>query len=121
MSKALTPLELKVMNLLWLLKKAFVKDILNNWNEEKTPAYNTVSTTVRILEDKGYVQHKAIGKSHEYFPVISKTNYQKKFMRNVLNDLFAGSYNNLVSTLLDKEKLSANQITELENLINKAK
>ena len=67
--KLLTPLELKVMNILWSLKKAFVKEIIAQWpDQDSLPAYNTISTIVRILEEKGYVQHEAFGRSHQYFP-----------------------------------------------------
>lgn len=120
-NKILTPLELKVMNLIWALKKAFVKDLINNWKEAKKPAYNTISTTIRILEDKGFIAHKAFGRTYEYFPKISKTNYQKNFLAAALKNVFSGSANNLISTLLDSEKLSKQQIEDLETLISKTK
>jgi len=121
MDKSLTPLELKVMNLLWLLKKAHVKEVLGAWPEKPAPAYNTVSTIIRILEDKGYVAHEAQGRTHLYYPAVKKNTYQKSFMKGVQKSLFSGSLNNLVSCLIDNDKLSVSEIKELEDLINKAK
>lgn len=118
--KALTTLELKVMNILWRLKKAFVKDVLEDWPNDTKPAYNTISTTIRILEDKGFVAHEAFGRTHQYFPLINKNAYQKTFMKNVKKSLFAGSVRNMVSALLDNSKLSNEDLKDLEELINKA-
>jgi len=87
MDKALTTLELKVMNLLWSLKKAHVKDMLAAWPEEPKPAYNTVSTIIRILEDKGYVDHEAQGRTYLYFPAVKKNAYQKNFMQKFIRRL----------------------------------
>ncbi len=117
--KLLTPLELKVMNILWKLKEAFVKQILEEWDEEPKPAYNTVSTTVRILEEKGYISHKAFGRTHQYFAKMSKMSYQKKLMGNVLENAFSGSVKNLVSALLDTGSISDKEIKEIEELIQK--
>lgn len=117
MSKILTPLELKVMNLLWKHKKAFVKDLLADWPKGEKPAYNTVSTTVRILEDKKYVNHEAFGRTHQYFPLISKLEYQKRHISNVLENVFAGSAKTLISALVDDSKLSNKEIGEIEDLL----
>jgi len=119
--KALTPLELKVMNILWRLKKAFVKDVLEDWPEDSKPAYNTISTTIRILEDKGFVAHEAFGRTHQYFALVNKNAYQKNFMKSIKQNLFAGSVRNMVSALLDNNKLSNEDFKNLEDLINKAK
>jgi len=108
--KILTPLELKVMT--------FVKDILTNWDEQPPPAYNTVSTIVRILADKGYVGHKAHGRTHEYFPTISRTDYQGTFLNNALTNVFKGSASTLVSALMDNDKISDEELAELKRIIN---
>jgi len=121
MNKALTTLELKVMNLLWQEQKAQVKELLSIWPENPKPAYNTVSTMIRILEDKGYVAHESKGRSYFYYPVVQKNDYQKNFMHNVKQSLFSGSLNSLVSCLIDNDRLSDNEIKELKDLINKAK
>lgn len=117
----LTPLELKVMNVLWRIKKGFVNDILDNWDaadEDKKPAYNTVSTIVRILKDKkNYVGHKAFGRSHQYFPLISKKEYQTEFLDNAVDSLFSGSFSTLVSTFVDKDDISEQELAALKQLI----
>ena len=115
--KLLTPLELKVMNLLWRNKKAFVKDLITQWPEEPVPAYNTVSTMVRILEEKDFVGHRSQGRSHEYYPVVTRAQYQKWHIRSVLQNVFSGSREGLVSTLLDGEDLSKDEMSQLKHLI----
>lgn len=115
--KLLTQLELKVMNLLWDRKQAFVKELIEAWDEIPKPAYNTVSTVIRILQEKGFVNHKAFGRSHQYFPVISREDYQKHFMKNVLKNVFAGSVTNMVSTLVDNEDLSDTELETLKRMI----
>ena len=112
----LTPLELKVMNILWSLKKAFVKEIIAQW-PDKQPAYNTVSTIVRILENKQYVSHESFGRSHRYFPIISKSRYQKRLLKNVMENVFSGSLTGMVSSLLDNEKVSHDEIVEIKKMI----
>ncbi len=123
----LTPLELKVMNILWVLKKAFVKEVLEHWPEEagnevdKKPAYNTVSTTIRILEKKNYVKHEAFGRTHQYMPIVSKYEYQKRLMANVLQNAFAGSVSSLVSALVDDKEISNDDLEGLQGLIDEHK
>jgi len=116
--KILTPLELKVMNILWRLNKAFVKDIRTNWDEQPPPAYNTISTIVRILADKGYVAYEAHGRTHEYHAVISREDYQGTFLNNALKNVFKGSASTLVSALMDNDKISDKELEELKRLIN---
>lgn len=118
----LTPLELKVMNILWGLKKGFVKDIIARWpKDEEAPKYNTVSTIVRILEDKkGYVDHELEGRSHKYYPIISKGQYQKKLIGNVLENVFSGSMAGMVSSLLDSQKVSQKELDQIKDLLNES-
>ncbi|MBK8442603.1 MAG: BlaI/MecI/CopY family transcriptional regulator [Sphingobacteriales bacterium] len=119
MTRLLTPLELKVMNLLWKMKEAFVKQLVEKWQESEKPAYNTVSTTVRILEEKGFIQHKTVGRGFIYFPTISKVAYQKMHVANVLENLFAGSRSGFISALMgNDEKLSAEEISTLRRMID---
>ncbi len=125
--KLLTPLELKIMNVLWKLKEAFVKEIIEelpadvekNPKPPHKPAYNTVSTTIRILEEKNYVDHKAFGRTHQYFPTVSRFAYQKRLMHNVLDNAFSGSVSGLVSALLDDKKISDKDIKEIEDMLRK--
>lgn len=120
MQKLLTPLELKVMNVLWRLKNAFVKDILAQWPDADKPAYNTVSTTVRILQEKAFVGHETIGRGHRYFPALSKADYQKLHIKSVLENVFAGSTSTLVSALVENKGLSADEIEDIKGMIDNA-
>lgn len=110
--KELTRAEDQVMQILWKLDKAFVKDIVEEMPEPK-PAYNTVSTIIRILETKGFVDHKAYGKTYEYFPVISREKYTKFYLNNMIRGYFNGSFNNLVSFFAKENKLNANDLEKL--------
>ncbi len=110
--KELTKAEDQVMQILWDLKSCFVKDIIEQMPDPK-PAYNTVSTIVRILETKGFVDHKAYGKTHEYFPLISKEKYTKFYLNNLLKGYFGGSFQNLVSFFAKENKLDSKAIEKL--------
>ncbi|MEM6260997.1 MAG: BlaI/MecI/CopY family transcriptional regulator [Bacteroidota bacterium] len=117
--KILTPLELKVMNVLWTLKKAFVKDVIEAWPEAEKPKYNTVSTIIRILEnDKDYIGHEVHGRSYRYFPLVSRAQYQKMHIKNVLKNVFAGSMDGLVSTLINDETVSNQELDSLRKLLD---
>lgn len=116
--KLLTSLELKVMNLLWDQEQAFVKELIEAWEESPKPAYNTISTVVRILEEKEYVSHKAFGRSYQYFPIVSRADYQKRHVRNVLQNVFAGSVSTMISTLVDNEDLSSGEMDDLRRMID---
>ena len=115
--KELTKAEDQVMQILWKLQKAFVKDIIDEMPNPK-PAYNTVSTIVRILENKGFVDHKAYGKTHEYFPVITKERYTKFYLNNMIKGYFNGSFQNLVSFFAKENKMD---VHELEKLLEELK
>ncbi len=110
--KELTRAEDQVMQILWKLEKAFVKDIIEHMPEPK-PAYNTVSTIVRILETKGFVAHKAYGKTHEYFPSVSKERYTKFYLNNLIKGYFNGSFHNLVSFFAREHKMNTADIEKL--------
>lgn len=108
------------MQVLWNLEKGFVKDIMNAMPESES-AYNTVSTIVRILEKKGFVSHIAYGKTHEYFPLITKAQYRKKTFSSLVSNYFEDSYSNLVSFLVKEKKLNQADIDELKRIIEKGK
>lgn len=114
----LTPAELEIMQILWDRESAFVNDILAELPEPK-PAYNTVSTIVRILEQKGYLAHKAYGRSHEYYPIIDRESYTKDFMVNVLNNFFGGSASRMVSFLSSNKSISLEETDEILKLLQK--
>lgn len=115
--KELTKAEEQVMQILWKIHKGFIKDILKRMPEPK-PAYTTVSTIVRILEKKGFIGHKAYGKTHEYFPAISKKEYTHTFLTGFVNNYFSNSYKQLVSFFTKEEKLSITEMEELRKMID---
>jgi len=118
--KELTKAEEQIMQELWTLGKAFVKDIIDRLPDPK-PAYNTVSTIIRILEKKGFIDHYAHGKTHQYFPVISKTDYTKSYFRNFLSGYFNNSFQEMLSfkenqmTLSDLEEIIKEVEKDLES------
>jgi predicted transcriptional regulator len=116
----LTNKEEEIMQILWKLKKAFVKDIMEEITEDK-PHYNTLSTIVRNLEEKGYVGYTAYGKTHQYFPLVSIEKYRKKFMNTAIDTYFNSSYKNLVSFFAEEEKISADELREILAIIEKKK
>ena len=115
--KELTKAEEQVMQILWEIEKGFVNDIIDRLPDPK-PAYNTISTIVRILETKGFVDHKAYGKSHEYFPVISKENYTNAFFGGFLNRYFSSSFKQLVSFFSKGNKMTIREMEDIMNILN---
>jgi len=120
--KELTKAEEQVMQILWQLNEGIVKDVLEKMPDPK-PAYNTVSTVVRVLEGKGFIDHKAYGNSHVYFPLISEDEYKKFTFDKMMKNYFSNSYQSLVSFLVNEKNLSLSQLEEItklaENLKNK--
>ena len=115
--KELTKAEEQIMQILWQLEEAFVNDIVDKMPEPK-PAYNTVSTIVRILEKKGFVNHKAYGKTHQYYPLISKTDYTRLFMKSFMGSYFGNSFREMVSFFAKHDNMS---VSEIETLMNDVK
>lgn len=113
----LTPLELKVMDILWELEQGYVKDVLEQWTEEPKPAYNTVSTIVRILQKKKVVGHHAHGRTHQYYPLLTKEEYQQQFLEDAVDKVFAGSVTSMVSMLMDGKKVSEEELNELKKML----
>ena len=116
----LTKAEEEIMQVLWDLESAFVKDIIARLPKPK-PAYNTVSTVVRTLEQKGFVGHEPLGKSHRYHPLITKDAYTRSFMKGFVKRYFSGSYKQMVSFFTQEEKLSVNELEELVTKLKKLK
>jgi len=110
--KELTKAEEQIMQLLWEQEKAFVKDIVEKMNNPK-PAYNTVSTIIRILEKKGFVGYTAYGKTHEYFPLISRTDYTRTYMKSFIRNYFSGSFQEMVSFFAKQDNMSLSDLNEL--------
>jgi BlaI family transcriptional regulator, penicillinase repressor len=121
--KDLTKAEEQVMQILWEIEKGFVKDIISCMEEPK-PAYNTVSTIVRILETKGFIGHKEYGKSHRYFPLVKKKEYSRERMNDMVKNYFGNSASQVVSFFTKNKKMDIKEVDEiirmLENLKGKS-
>ena len=114
--KELTKAEEQVMQVLWHIQKGFIKDIIEHLPSPK-PAYNTISTIVRILERKQFVSHHAYGKTHEYYPLISKAEYSSFSLKKLLGGYFGGSFEELVSFFAKEHDMD---VHELESLLKHA-
>jgi len=115
--KTLTQAEEQIMQALWKIRKGFVNDILKQFPEPK-PAYNTVSTIVRILEKKGFVDHNAYGKTHEYFPLVSRKEYSGRYFKRFLQNYFNNSYQALGSFLASDKDISIEELEEIRKTID---
>lgn len=116
-SEKLTNKEEEVMQVLWTLQYAFVKDMLPLFTEPRLH-YNTLSTIIRNLEEKGYVAHRQFGNTYEYFPLISKVDYQNNFvLKKVVGNYFNDSYKDLVAYFAKNEKVSPDELREIIRMI----
>lgn len=117
----LTKSEERIMQVMWKLKKAFVKDIIDALNENPPSPYNTISSVVRLLEKKGFVGFKAYGKTYEYFPLISKAEYRKASFKKMMSGYFDNSVESLVSFMVKEQTLSDDDLTKINEIISKNK
>lgn len=117
MVKTLTKAEEQVMQALWKLEKAYLKDIIENMPEPR-PHSNTVATLLKILIEKEFVAHEVHGRNHYYFPLISKEDYAKGSIASMVENYFDGSFANVVSFMVDKKKL---KVKDIELLLNQLK
>lgn len=115
--KEFTRAEEKIMQILWKLEKGFVKDIIERLPNPK-PAYNTVSTIVRVLEKKGFVSHTAYGKTHEYFPTISRNEYKKNFLKSFIKRYFSNSFQEMVSFFAGDRDIDLKELEEMRELLS---
>ncbi|MET2985988.1 BlaI/MecI/CopY family transcriptional regulator [Aureibaculum conchae] len=111
--KQLTKAEEQIMQIMWQLKLCNVKEIIEKFPEPK-PAYNTVSTIVRILEDKKFVDHETHGKGYKYFPLVEKSSYSNQSLHKLMNGYFGGSFKSMVSFFVEKNDVS---LKELEGIL----
>lgn len=116
----LTNKEEEIMHILWKLKKAFVKEVMSEITEEQ-PHYNTLSTIIRNLEEKGYVSYNVFGNTHQYYPIVSIEEYRKKFMSRAIDNYFNSSYKNMVSFFAKEEKITADELREILAMIEQKK
>ena len=115
--KDLTKAEEQIMHILWQLQEAVVKDIIPQLPDPK-PAYNTVSTIVRILEKKGVVSHKAVGKTHIYYPLLQKADYRTAQTNSLVQKFFGNQPKNLLSFFVEQKDLDVKELDELLEIIN---
>jgi len=108
----LTKAEEEIMQIIWEKGKCIVSDIITHL-APATPPHSTISSIVRILEKKGFVDHKAYGRTYEYFPIIDKKDYSKFSLSKLVSNYFNGSMNSLVSFLVEENDLSLNELNEL--------
>ena len=118
--KELTKAEEQIMQVIWEIKEGFVKDVIEKLPDPK-PAYNTVSTIIRILETKGFVAHKAFGKSHQYSPLISRESYKDYASDKLLDEYFGSSVESMFSFFVKKQKIDLKEADEILKLIEKFK
>ena len=116
--KTLTKAEEDIMQELWQLKKTSVNTIIDRLPKPK-PAYNTVSTIVRILENKGFVGHEPQGRGYLYFPLIDKDEYSKFTTQKIADDYFAGSFKQMVSFFVNNEDIDLKDLEDIINRVNK--
>ena len=114
----LTNKEEEIMRVLWNLKQAFVKEVVAELPDPK-PHYNTISTVIRNMEEKGFINHNAFGKTHQYYPVVSKEEYKKTFMHKTIQHYFEDSYKNVVSFFAKEDKISVSELKEIISIIEK--
>ena len=112
--------EEEIMQVLWQLEKAFVKELIAAMPAPK-PHYNTVSTIVRILEDKGFISHEKFGNTYRYFPLISKEAYQKDAIGDMISKYFDNSYKKMVAYFAKEEKVSPDELEEVIKMIKNKK
>lgn len=118
--KELTRAEEQIMQILWKLGEGYVNDILAKLPEPK-PAYNTVSTIVRILEKKGFVDHEPEGKTYRYFPLVSKKEYTRSFLSRLVKNYFGNSYKEAVSFFASEENISVKELEEIRKELSQDK
>lgn len=119
--QTLTKAEEEVMHIIWQLERCLVRDIIDKLGDPDMP-HSTISSVVRILEKKGFVDHKAYGKTHEYFPIVSKEEYAQHGVKSIMEKYFGGSPKKLVSFLVQSENLNLKELNELmKTLDNKKK
>lgn len=116
----LTNKEEEIMRVLWRLKKAFVKEILAELPEPK-PHYNTVSTVIRTLEEKGHVGHESFGKTHRYYPILQKADYREEIVEGTVEQYFDNSFKEMVVHYAKSERITPEELQDIIDMIEKKK
>lgn len=115
-ASVLTAKEMEIMRILWDNGPMFVREMLEHYDEPR-PHFNTVSTTVRILEDKGYISHEAIGGSYRYYATVPREQFRNLSFRELVTSFFNNSYKNAVSALVEEEKVSVEELREIIKMV----
>jgi BlaI family penicillinase repressor len=110
--KDLTKAEEQIMQVLWQIEQGFVKDVIDILPEPK-PAYNTVSTIIRILEVKGFIAHRSFGKAHQYYAIVSKEDYKRHATEKLLGGYFENSVESMFSFFVKEEKIDLSDVDEI--------
>ncbi|RMA66397.1 BlaI/MecI/CopY family transcriptional regulator [Ulvibacter antarcticus] len=116
--KQLTKAEEDIMQILWEIEEGNVATVIEHFPEPK-PAYNTVSTIIRILESKDFVDYRKEGRGHVYFPKVKKTEYSNQSMKKLVDGYFQGSFKSMVSFFMKKNDISIQEMEAILNDINK--
>jgi len=114
--KELTKAEEQVMHFIWKLEKAFLKDLVDEFPEPK-PAYTTISTVIRVLVKKKFVSYKTYGKTHEYFPIVTKDDYFRSHFKGVVKNFFSGSVSNFTSFFTNDENLNLTELEQIKKMV----
>ena len=108
--------EEQIMQVYWDLGKAFIKEVIPHLPDPK-PHYNSVATMVKILEEKGFLDHETIGNVYSYFPIITREQYQKHAMKDIVKEYFDNSYPRMLAFFAKEQKLSEAELKEILNMI----
>ena len=112
--------EEQIMQVFWELQKAFIRDIIPMLPDPR-PHYNSVATMVKILEEKGFLDHEIVGNVYCYFPVISRDEYQKHAMKDIVSQYFDNSYPRMLAFFAKEQNLTEDELTEILNIIKSKK
>ena len=112
--------EEQIMQVFWELEKAFIKEIIPHLPDPK-PHYNSVATIVKILEEKGFLDHETIGNVYQYFPIVKREDYQKHAMKDIVSQYFDNSYPRMLAFFAKEQNLSESELNEILNIIKSSK
>lgn len=115
--KELTKAEEQIMQAIWKIGHGFAQDIIHSLSEPR-PAYTTILTIVRILEKKGFVAHDTFGKSHRYYPLVTKKEYTSSLLKNLVHHYFDNSFKSMVSFFAENRNISVEELEEIKKMIN---
>ena len=118
--KKLAKREEQIMQVYWDLGKAFIKEVIPHLPDPK-PHYNSVATMVKILEEKGFLDHETVGNLYRYFPVVSREDYQKHAMKDIVSQYFDNSYPSMLAFFAKEQKISESELNEILEIIKSSK